>query len=106
MQLIVVTIDTLRELVRGQFMGTLGRRILREERMSGNAEAQAEQGGEETCWTEPADQAVGKPHCPSCCVQLVPPAGSKVMVPASLPQNPRSPVLPTVCGTPVTAYEL
>ena len=40
-------------------------------------------------------------HCTSW-VQLAPPVGSDLIVPNWSLQKPLSPVLPTVCGTPVT----
>jgi len=41
------------------------------------------------------------PHCRGC-VQLVPPAGSTLIVPNWSVQKARSPLLPTACGTAVS----
>jgi hypothetical protein len=50
MQLIVVTVDALRELMRGQRRG-----VLREGQMGASGKTKAEQGRTETCWAGPAD---------------------------------------------------
>jgi hypothetical protein len=50
MQLIVMTIDALRELMRGERRG-----ILREAQMGASGETKAEQGASQTCWVGPAD---------------------------------------------------
>src|ERR1039458_10726090 len=96
-----MAIDALGQLVRAQ------RRTLTKRQEDGSPQSggQKRRGrkrrGRKQAAAAPQERA--HPHWPRVCVQLVPPAGSNLMVPTWSLQKPRSPVLPTVCGTTVTA---
>jgi hypothetical protein len=83
-QLVVVAIDALGQVMRG--LAPL---------LSAEAESAEQRGGQNQ-----RRRAAKRSPSLQGCVQLVPPAGSNLMVPNWSLQKPRSPVLPTVCGTP------
>ena len=85
-QLVIVAIDARCQDFRGR------RSLLSEENCGEEGGGQKKQGA--------APYLTGPGHC-RFWVQLVPPAGSYLMEPNWSLQKPRSPVLPTVCGTAV-----
>ena len=91
-----MAVDALGQLVRAQ------RRTLTKRQVGGSPQSGGQKRrGRKQAAAAPQERA--HPHWPRVCVQLVPPAGSNLMVPTWSLQKPRSPVLPTVCGMAVTA---